>query len=79
MIQTEKRDALKSYLLNKGIETSIHYPIPIHMQPASKALNYQKGDFPITEKQSETILTLPIHQYLENDEIQYISSKLMLD
>jgi len=76
VIQTEKRDALKNFLLNKGIETSIHYPIPIHMQPASKMLNYKKGDFPITEKQSETILTLPIHQYLEDHEIQYISKCL---
>ena len=46
------------------------------MQPASKKLNYKQGDFPITEKQSETILTLPIHQYLENHEIQYIAKNL---
>ena len=46
------------------------------MQPASKILNYKKGDFPITEKQSENILTLPIHQYLEDHEIQYISQNL---
>ena len=76
VIQTERRDELKNYLFSKGIETSIHYPIPIHMQPASKILNYKKGDFPITEKQSENILTLPIHQYLEDHEIQYISQNL---
>ena len=53
--------------------TNIHYPIPIHLQPATKFLNYKKGDFPITEKQSKEILSLPINQYLEKEHIEKIS------
>ena len=73
VIQVEKRDQLKSYLKKKGIGTSIHYPIPIHLQPASRSLGYKRGDFPITEGQSKKILSLPIHQDLKKSEILHIS------
>lgn len=72
VIQVDKRDELKNYLLEKGIETSIHYPIPIHLQPASRNLPYKKGDFPVTEKQADRILTLPVNQYLKEIEIDKI-------
>ena len=69
VIQVKKRNQLKKYLLKKGITTSIHYPIPIHLQPAAKNLGYKKGDFPITENQSKKIITLPIHQDLKKNDI----------
>ena len=65
VIQVKNRDKLRKFLLNKKIDTSIHYPVPIHLQPAAKFLGYKKGDFPMTEDQSKKILTLPIHQDLE--------------
>ena len=72
IIQCDKRDELRKYLFEKSIETFIHYPIPIHLQPAAIKLSYKSGDFPISETQAERILSLPIHQYLTNDEILYI-------
>ena len=69
VIQVNNRDKLSKYLLDKGISTSIHYPIPIHLQPAAKKLGYKKGDFPIAESQSKKIITLPIHQDLKKKEI----------
>ena len=72
IIPSKKRDNLKNYLLKKGIETAIHYPVPIHLQPAAKKLNYKRGDFPVTEKQSKEILTLPINQYLNKKDILYV-------
>ncbi len=69
VIQVPKRDKLRKYLLKKGVETSIHYPIPIHLQPASKFLRYYKGSLPVTEKQAKKILTLPINQFLEKKQI----------
>ena len=54
------------------IDTAIHYPIPIHLQPASSKLGYKEGDFPITEKQSKEILTLPINQYLDKDDLDRV-------
>lgn len=76
VIQVEERDALKDYLLSKGVETAIHYPIPIHLQPAAKELGYKKGDFIQTENQSERILTLPIHQYLTEENLFHITQSI---
>ena len=73
VIQTKKRNKLKNFLLSRGIETSIHYPVPIHLQPASKKFGYKKGDFLITELQSKQILTLPINENLSNSDIRRIS------
>lgn len=72
IIQTKYRDKLKDFLANKGVETKIHYPIPIHLQEAAKYLGYKKGDFPKTERQAETILSLPIYPELTYEQIRYI-------
>ena len=72
VIQVKKRDELKKFLKKKGIDTAIHYPVPIHLQTASKYLNYKVGDFIETESQSKKILTLPINEYLSKKEILYI-------
>ena len=72
VIQTKRREKLIKFLKNKGIGTAIHYPIPIHLQPAAKYLGYKKGSFPETEKQSKTILTLPIHQNLKQSDLKKI-------
>ena len=69
VIQTDDRDALKKYLAAKGISTSVHYPIPIHLQPASSHLGYKVGDFPYAESQASRILTLPVNQYMTEGEI----------
>lgn len=71
VIQAENRSKLINYLAKAGIETKIHYPIPIHFQKAAKYLGYKKGDFPVCEKQTERILSLPIHQYLTKEQLNY--------
>ncbi len=76
VVQVPKRDLLIKYLKKNKIETAIHYPIPIHLQPAAKSLNYKLGDFPNCEKQSKTILTLPINQFLKKKQIEFISKKI---
>lgn len=76
VIQVKKRDHLKKFLKKYNIDTSIHYPIPIHLQPAAKKLGFKKGDFEKAEKQSKKILTLPINQYLKENEIRFISQKI---
>ena len=76
VIQTKKRDKIIKYLKKNGIQTAIHYPVPIHLQPASKFLGYKKGSFKKTEEQSKRILTLPINQFLTEREIKYICQKI---
>ena len=76
VIQVDKRDQLKRYLQRSNITTAIHYPIPIHLQPAAKFLGYKKGSFKSAEKQAKRILTLPINQFLKENEIKKISDKI---
>ena len=72
VIQTQKRDELQRYLSKNGIGTSIHYPIPPHLQKAYSGLKFKKGDFPIAEILAKTSLSLPIYPGLSDSEIQYI-------
>ena len=76
VVQVANRTKLKNYLEKKGIETSIHYPIPIHLQPAAKKLKYKVGDFKITETQSKKILTLPVNQFLKKSDLKKICREI---
>lgn len=73
VIQVDRRDALQKYLGERGIGTAIHYPIPIHLQPAAAALGGKLGDYPMTERQAGRILTLPINQSLGDDEVIHVA------
>jgi dTDP-4-amino-4,6-dideoxygalactose transaminase len=75
VIQVERRDPLQRHLANKGIGTAIHYPVPIHLQPAAAGLGYRRGDFPTTESQAERILTLPINPSLTCHQIETIAEE----
>jgi dTDP-4-amino-4,6-dideoxygalactose transaminase len=76
VVQVKFRDELKRYLKKKGISTAIHYPIPIHLQPALKKYNHSFSDLSETVRQSKRIITLPIHQYLKNFEIKKICEEI---
>jgi dTDP-4-amino-4,6-dideoxygalactose transaminase len=65
------RDRLISFLAGKGVSTGIHYPIPLHLQPAFKDLGYKKGDLPVCEKLAGEILSLPIFPEITEDQIEY--------
>ena len=76
VIQADHRDQLKDYLTEQGIGTAIHYPIPIHFQEAAKALGYQPGSLPVTERQSQRILSLPVYPELGEDNIRYVAETI---
>lgn len=75
-IRCKERDELKDFLFKNGIETLIHYPIPMHLQEAYRDLNLGKGSFPIAEEISETELSLPIYYGMSNEEVDYVISKI---
>jgi dTDP-4-amino-4,6-dideoxygalactose transaminase len=65
----EQRNGLQSYLKEQGVPSMVYYPNPMHMQTAYRNLGYSKDDFPITEKLCNTVLSLPLHPYISDDEI----------
>lgn len=74
VIQVDERDRLKAFLQDRGVGTAIHYPIPIHLQPAAERFEYGLGSFPACEMQAGRILSLPIHQHLTPAQIEYVAS-----
>jgi len=72
IVQAERRDALKAHLAQRGVETKIHYPVPIHLQPAAAALGYKRGDFPVCERLADRILSLPIHAGLTDEQVAWV-------
>jgi dTDP-4-amino-4,6-dideoxygalactose transaminase len=76
VIQSQRRDALQSFLAQREIETKIHYPIPIHLQAAAQNLGYKLGDFPVTEQQAQTILSLPVYPELTVEQRQQVVSTI---
>ena len=71
-IEVDKRDELAAFLNQKGISTGIYYPIPLHLQKAFQYLQYNQGDFPVTEKTSKHILAIPINPTMTVSEQEYI-------
>lgn len=76
VIQVKDRDGLQAHLTNAGIASGIHYPIPIHLQPAYNELNYSQGDFPETEAYSHNILSLPIYPELTEECVDYVAKAI---
>lgn len=76
VIRVEERDKLRTYLQEQGISSGIHYPIPIHLQPAYRNLGYEKGKFPVTETYAEQILSLPMYAELKPDLIGEVAAAI---
>ena len=76
VIKAERRDELKKFLKHEGIGSSIHYPIPIHLQKASRRFGYRLGDFPVAERNAHQILSLPIRQDLSAEDIEYVAGTI---
>ena len=76
VIQCRRRDELKAYLKEHGISSAIHYPIPIHLQPACSHLAYRPGSLPVTEAQASRILSLPVHHMLGDDQIDFVIEQI---
>jgi len=76
IIFSKNRDLLMHELRESGIDTRIHYPIPIHLQNVSKNLGYKVGDFPNSESQSNSSLSLPLYPELSDLEVEYIVKKV---
>jgi dTDP-4-amino-4,6-dideoxygalactose transaminase len=73
VIQSARRDALRQALIDNQIECGIHYPLPLHLQPACSALGYRRGDFGDSERVADTALSLPMHPHLKDAEVARVA------
>ena len=75
-IRHPQRELLIQHLKSENIGTGIHYPIPLHLQPAYKHLGYKRGDFPITEKVADQLISLPMWPEMEKEQIEYVAKTI---
>jgi dTDP-4-amino-4,6-dideoxygalactose transaminase len=73
-LRSEDRDALQSALLTEGIQTAIHYAVPVHLQPAYADLGYSRGDLPQSEKAASEVLSLPLYPELSEQVVNYVAT-----
>lgn len=71
------RLALQKHLADNGIPMMIYYPVPMHMQVAYQDARYKEGDFPISEKLAETVISLPMHTELDDEQLSFITNKVL--
>lgn len=72
-----ERAPFMEYLKECGISSAVYYPVPLHIQEGYKESGYTNGDFPISEELSESVISLPIHTEMDNDKLEYITSKVI--
>jgi dTDP-4-amino-4,6-dideoxygalactose transaminase len=77
-VRAIRRDALQQMLSRQGVQTGIHYPIPVHLQPAYADLAYQPGDFPRSELVASQILSLPMYAEARAEQVHTVTEKLLV-
>jgi dTDP-4-amino-4,6-dideoxygalactose transaminase len=77
VVRAERRDQLQRHLAEANIGTAIHYPIPLHLQKAYSSLGYTKGDFPVSERVAEEILSLPMYPGLRYDQQNQVVQEVL--
>jgi dTDP-4-amino-4,6-dideoxygalactose transaminase len=76
VIEVDGRDELRTYLAERSIEAGIHYPLPIHLQPAYAHLGLREGAFPVTEAAAKRILSLPMYPELPAESLDAVLEAL---
>jgi dTDP-4-amino-4,6-dideoxygalactose transaminase len=76
-IYVDGRDAVAHQLASRGIETAVHYPTPVHLQPAYRSLGYPPGSFPHAERACERVLSLPLFPAMSNDQVNCVASSVI--
>jgi len=75
-IAVKGRDRLKAYLAEKGIGSTVYYPLPLHLQKVFASLGYRKGDFPVAERAAESVLSLPMYPEMTSEQVEYVTEVL---
>lgn len=76
VLKSVDRKKLVDHLRKNNIDAKIHYPVPMHLQPAAKKYNYKKGDFPVAELIANSTISLPVHEFLNKKDMDYMIGKI---
>lgn len=76
VVQSDERDEVRQRLSDAGVESGLHYPIPLHLQRAYRHLGYSEGDFPVTERLKDRIISLPIYPGITPEAIGHVAAEL---
>ena len=76
MFSFKKRDELVQHLKSQSIDAKIHYPIPMHLQPASRKYGYKEGDFPLSEKLARKTISIPVHEFITKTHLNQVISSI---
>ncbi|HVG33501.1 MAG TPA: DegT/DnrJ/EryC1/StrS family aminotransferase, partial [Pyrinomonadaceae bacterium] len=76
VIQTDEREHLQQSLSKAGVQTGIHYPVPVHLQPAYRLLGHKPGDFPEAERQAARVLSLPMFPELTDEQLNFVAEAI---
>ena len=71
-----RRDELQAFLIGNGIDAKVHYPIPMHLQPAAREWGYKAGDFPRTERLCANVMSLPVHEFITPDQTTEMAARI---
>jgi UDP-2-acetamido-2-deoxy-ribo-hexuluronate aminotransferase len=77
VVEGADRDLLKTHLQSKGIPAMIYYPVPLHLQKAYQDLGYKEGDFPVTEQLCKSVISLPMHTELDEEQLKSITGSVL--
>ncbi len=76
VVRSPRRDLIREALLRDQIGCGIHYPVPLHLQPACAGLGWHRGDFPVSERLADTVLSLPMHPHLTDREVREVAESV---
>lgn len=77
VVRTDHRDKLKAHLEERGIQTGVHYPTPVHLQPPYSEMGYSEGDFPASEQWAAEVLSLPVHPHLDDEQVEHVITSVL--
>jgi dTDP-3-amino-3,4,6-trideoxy-alpha-D-glucose transaminase len=76
VIRPAERDELQRFLFEHGVETGIHYPVPVHRQPAFRSVKHVSADLPITDRLASEVLSLPMFSTISEEQVHYVSDRV---
>ena len=72
VIRAKQRNELQQFLIERGIDAKIHYPVPMHLQPAAREYGYKEGEFPVAEEICKSVISLPVHEFITPDQRTFV-------